>query len=280
MTAADGGRAAKRRARAAGREAADSTWLLRLARVGLAAKGLLYLLIGWLAVRIGFEGGGSREADNAGALQLVAGTPGGTVVLWAAVAGLAGLAVWQLLIALVGGRYGERGAGERLACAGRTVLYAALCVTVASVLVGGGTGSQDARSQTLTARIMELPAGRLLVGAVGVGLVVAGVVFVWIGVTRRFGRDLRTGAIPKEARPVVTVLGVAGNTTKGVVVAAAGVLVCWAAIAFDPDRAQGLDGTLRTFAETPAGPWLLVAVALGVCVYGLYCFCVARWPRA
>ncbi|WP_223838823.1 DUF1206 domain-containing protein [Nocardiopsis deserti] len=262
--------------RRAGRQAAHSTWLRGLAGVGFAATGLLYLIIGYLALRIAFGDSGGQEASNSGALQLVAQNTGGMLLLWVAAAGLVGLTVWQAVYAAVG----LEKATKRIASAARAVVYAVLASSIAGFLLGQGSPqSQDSQSEALTAQVMALPFGRFAVGAVGCGVIAVGLHQIWKAVTRRFTQELALGALtPRRRRAVVTV-GVLGIGTQGLVLAAVGVFFLQAAIAFDKDQAVGLDGALRAFSQTPAGPWALVAVALGVAVYGAYCFCQARWQR-
>jgi hypothetical protein len=243
--------------------------------VGFAAKGLIYLLVGYLALRIAF-GGGGQQADNGGAIQLIAQNTGGMLVLWVAAAGLAGLTVWQAVIAAVGlGR-----ASARLAAVARAVTYAVLASSITGFLLGQGSPrSQDDQSQTLTAQLMALPLGRFVVGAVGCGVIAVGLYQIWKAVTRRFTRELALGTLPARRRTAVVTVGVLGIATQGLVLAAVGVFFLQAAITFDEEQAKGLDGTLRAFTQTPAGPWVLVAVAAGVALYGAYCFCQARWQR-
>ncbi|PDP85598.1 hypothetical protein CQJ94_21560 [Glycomyces fuscus] len=244
--------------------------------MGFAAKGLIYLLVGYLALRIAF-GGGGQEADNSGAIQLIAQNTGGMLVLWAAAAGLAGLTVWQAVIAAVS--LGK--ASTRVAAAARAITYAVLASSIAGFLLGRGSPqSQDSQSEALTAQLMALPLGRFVVGAVGLGVIAVGLYQIWKAATRRFTRELALGALPRQRRTAVVTVGVLGIATHGLVLAAVGVFFLQAAITFDKDQAKGLDGTLRAFSETPAGPWALVAVAAGVALYGAYCFCQARWQRA
>jgi hypothetical protein len=80
-------------------------------------------------------------------------------------------------------------------------------------------------------------------------------------------------------RRAVTTVGVIGKSTRALVYAAAGGFIAYAAITFDADKAKGVDGTLRQFSHTEAGPWLLVLVAFGLIVFGVYSFCEARWRR-
>ncbi|MEE2039711.1 DUF1206 domain-containing protein [Nocardiopsis sp. CT-R113] len=262
--------------KAKGRQAARSRWLRNLARVGFAAKGLLYLIIGYIAFEIAFGESGGEEADNSGALQVVAENTGGTPLLWVAAAGLAGLALWQGIHAAVGPDKATR----RVAAASNAVLCAVLAVTITAFLTGGGAPeSQDSQSEGMTAQLMSLPFGRFVVGAAGCGMIAVGIYQLWKAVARRFSRDLALGGLSRGGRLTVLTVGVLGYATHGLVLGAAGVFILQAAITFDKDRAQGLDGTLRAFADTPAGPPALVAVAAGVALYGAYCFCLARWSR-
>jgi hypothetical protein len=44
-------------------------------------------------------------------------------------------------------------------------------------------------------------------------------------------------------------------------------------------KAKGLDGTLKSFAHTPIGPWLLVLIAGGVLAFGRYSLAAARYAE-
>ncbi|MFC6878785.1 MULTISPECIES: DUF1206 domain-containing protein [Actinomadura] len=264
-----------------GRKAAGHPWFHRLSRGGLVARGVLYLLVGWLAVRIGLGDGGGKEADRGGALQTVADNPGGSFVLWLLAAGFVGLALWQFSEA----RYGRPlpdgdSAFNRLTSLARGVVYlAGFAATVAFLLGHGGTSS-DQQSKTYTARAMAEPGGRWLVLAVGAGFVVWGVVSLVNAARRAFLDELKTGQMNDEVRRrIVVPLGVAGNAARGLVGGAVGVFLAYSAITFDAGQAKGLDGTLREFAGTPAGRWGLVAVAVGLLLFGLYSFCEARWRK-
>ncbi|MFD0890109.1 DUF1206 domain-containing protein, partial [Streptosporangium algeriense] len=146
-------------------------------------------------------------------------------------------------------------------------------------LRGDPGGGSDAGSKDLTALAMDLPGGRVLVGLAGLGVVALGAYWIHSGWKRRFLEDLRTGEMPRGARRLAERLGTAGYLARGVIAVAAGVFVLQAAITYDPDRARGVDSTLRALADTPAGPWLLGVVALGLLLFAAYCFLQARWHR-
>ncbi|MGW7331658.1 DUF1206 domain-containing protein, partial [Streptomyces sp. NPDC054840] len=135
----------------------------------------------------------------------------------------------------------------------------------------------DQQSRDLTARAMELPAGRWLVGAAGLGIAVAGVVIAVQAARRSFRKDLAMGGVSVRWRQAVDFLGVTGGLARGALFAAAGGFIVYAAVRYDPAQAKGMDDTLRSFTLTPAGPWLLVAVALGLMCYGAFSCAMARW---
>ncbi|MFI1154827.1 DUF1206 domain-containing protein [Streptomyces sp. NPDC020817] len=248
------------------------------ARCGLAARGVLYVLIGMLALRVAFGDAGGEEADRQGALRELVGKPFGGVLVWAVGAGLVCMALWRLSEVVFGaaGPDGDKPA-KRLASAGRTVFYAVVAFSALSFAAGGGGRSGDEQSRDGTARALDLPAGQWLVGAAGLGIAVAGVVIAVQAARRTFRRHLSMGGVPGWGRKSVDFLGVAGGLARGVVFAAAGGFVVYAAVRYDPARAKGVDDTLRSFAGTAAGPWLLVAVAVGLMLFGVFSWAMARW---
>jgi hypothetical protein len=58
-----------------------------------------------------------------------------------------------------------------------------------------------------------------------------------------------------------------------------GIFVVRAAIAFDPTKARGLDGALRSLAGASGGHWLLGVAAVGLIVFGIYGYAEAIWRR-
>ncbi|MFF4172224.1 DUF1206 domain-containing protein [Streptomyces sp. NPDC001744] len=250
------------------------------ARAGFVARGVLYLLIGVLAVRIGLTGT-NEQADKGGALGQVAATPFGAVILWALGIGLVGMALWRLSEALFGsaGPKGDK-ARKRALSGARFVFYALSSFFVLSFATGNrdsGAGSTDRQSHDLTGRLLGLPGGQWWVGAVAAGFLAAG---LWIGgraVMRKYRKRLKWNRMSKKEQRFMDVTGIAGGVGRGLVFAAAGFFGLKAALAFDPNEAKGMDDTIRSFAQTPAGPWLLVAVALGLVLFGIFSFGQAKW---
>ncbi len=247
-------------------------------RAGFTARGVVYVLVGILAVRIAL-GDSAEQADRQGALRQIAEQPFGKVMLWALVVGLGGMALWRGACALWD-RGPDRKATSRLLDGGRAVFYAAICWGAAAFAAGNGSSSSgDEQSKDWTASALKLAYGRWLVGLAGCVLIGVGVVLAVRALQRKFLKKLDTGAMSRRTEQTVTGLGVAGGVARGSVFAAAGVFILIAAVQFDPDEAKGVDDTLRSFTETPAGPWLLVAVAIGLVLFGVFSFASARWRR-
>lgn len=264
----------------AGRRAARGRVMAGLARAGLAARGVIYVLVGWLAVQIAI-GQGGHQADRSGALRLVAQTPFGEAALWLLVVGFGGMALWRLSEAAYGAAGPDgRKASTRLAALARAIFYGFVVYSVLKYALGiGAPQSSNQQSKDLTAHAMKLPGGRLIVGLIGLAFFIGAVRLAYSAIKKKFLKKLDLGLMGTTARRVVERLGQVGGTARGTVFAAAGIFLIVAAVQFQPGKAKGLDATLRTFAHTPLGPWLLVVVAAGLVTFGVYSFCEARWRR-
>lgn len=248
-------------------------------RIGFAARGVVYLLIGWITLLIALAHR-AGEADRTGALELVAGKPFGYVVLWFLVVGFAGMAAWRVMLAVRPHQPDKDGAGSRLASAGKAVLYIVAAYTTARFAATGHAGSSsNQQSRDFTADLMRHGGGRWLVGAVGIGLVVVGGFMIKSALEKKFAKELQTGSLSATARRGVLLLGTVGKTARGAIVVGAGCFLVDAAVKFDPSRARGVDGTLRALAAAPLGRAILIVMALGLAAFGAYSFCEARWRR-
>lgn len=235
------------------------------ARLGYVASGVLHLLLGWLALQLVL--GHAATADQTGALGALAATGAGKVLLWVLLVGFVLLGVWQVAEAAV--RTGK----DRVKPAAKAVVYLALAWTTFTVLHGSATSSSQ-QSTGAAASLMAHPAGRLLVGAIGLLVIGVGVFHVVKGWRARFLADLR-----EHPSQWVVRAGRLGYVAKGVALLLVGGLFVSAAVTADPSKAKGLDGALRTLLALPLGRVLLALVAVGLAAYGVYSFARARYAR-
>jgi hypothetical protein len=274
-------RAARRgtvRTRRTARRAADSPYLGWLARIGLAARGTMYILIGIIAVEIA-TGNSSQQADRTGAVRLVAKTPFGSLILWLLVIGFAGMTLWRLSEAIWGAAgEGGRKASKRAANLARAIFYGAVTYGILKYALGvGAPSSSDKESQDLTAEALKVQGGQVIVGVVGAVVICAGLYVAYRAFKRKFLKHLRLGSASARTRKVVTRLGQVGGIARGIVFVTVGIFLIVAAQDANPKQAKGIDTALRALAHTPAGPWLLIVIALGLITFGVYSWCEARW---
>lgn len=251
------------------------------ARAGFVARGVIYLLVGLLALRIAFADGGGRQADRGGAVTEIAQQPFGRVLLWALGVALAGMALWRLSEALFGGAGADGGKpAKRAMAAARCVFYGFVSYSVLSYASGdsgSGSGSSDRQTSDVTARVLERTGGPWIVGAAGAAVLGAGLWMAVRAIRRRYRKHLKMSGMTPGTRRGVDVLGVSGGTARGVVFATAGGFAIAAAVSHEAGKAKGMDDTLRAFTDTPAGPWLLALIALGLAAFGVFSWANARW---
>jgi hypothetical protein len=259
------------------RRASHSRTAHFLARAGLTARGVIYILVGWVAVLVAL-GHSSHEADQQGAMQLLAGKPYGLVSLWLLGIGFAAYALWRLSEAAFGVTGEPPGAGPRLKSLARAVIYAGFSYLTFTVIAGTAR-SQSGRQQDFTANAMQHTPGRALVGVVGLIVVGCGIALVVEGARKKFMKYLETARMSARMRRVVQLLGMIGTIARGLVFALAGVLVIVAAVTHKASESGGIDKALLTLRGAPFGEFLVFLAALGLIVFGVYGLCEARWRR-
>lgn len=244
-------------------------------RVGLVSYGIVHLLMAWLAFQLAF---GDREGkvSSGGAMKQLAGNELGQASLYVVAAGLAALCIWQAMEAIAGHRDEEGGkrVWKRVVSAAKVVLYGAVAFVALKTAMGGGGGGSS--SDTWTKKLMDLPFGPLLVGAVGLGIIGFAGALVWRGWKEKFLRKLDGSGKIGNASTAYRWFGKLGYIAKGAAFAVVGIFFVYAALTHDPDKSTGLDGALLKVLEQPFGPFLLAAIAVGIACYGLFCFAWAK----
>lgn len=248
-----------------------------LGRVGLLAYGGVHLVLAAVIVQVPF---GERErADKKGALAEIAETTPGLILLWLVALGLVALVLWQLGEAIWGHRgiHGGRRALRVAINLAEAALFGVLAWSAGSIAVKGGSSTP---SKSFTEVVIGLPGGPFLIGLAGFGLVVGACYAVYRGITSAFLRELDlSGASPQQTRWAIR-LGRIGWAALGLVYGFPGVLLIIAATTYSPETPTSLDSGLRTVAEEPYGPPLIIALALGLVAFGVYCFFDARYRKS
>jgi hypothetical protein len=245
----------------------------------MVCVGVVHLIVAYLALQVAF-GDSSQQADQKGAIGEIGSTPFGKVILWVLAVGLFAYALWQLMEAAVGFQWvqkkGKR-TRKRIGAVVKAIVGISLGITSARLASGGGSGgSGDQQQQEMTAKLLSLPFGQVLVATVAAVVIGVGIGQAVKGLRKKFLNDLDLGDLPNGTQQWVRRVGVFGYTAKGVVLAIVGVLLGIAAFQSDAKEAGGLDSALRTLAAQPFGVIALVVVAIGLAAFGVYCFAAAR----
>lgn len=257
-----------------GRKADDSELLDHAVRVGLVAYGVVHLLVAWLAISLAL-GDSEGSASGGGAFSEIAATPAGRISLYVVAAGFVALIVWQVVEAAVGhrSRDGWSRVFMRAVSTGRAVIYGVLAFGSIKATTGsGGGGGTDSK----TAGLMSQPGGQLMVALVGVVILVVAGALVHRGASGNFKEYMKREGHTGDTGTVFVLLGKVGYVSKGIAMAAVGGLFLWAAATHDPEKSGGLDEALRTVLQQPFGGPMLLAIAIGVGCFGLFCFAWAR----
>ncbi len=264
------------------RRASESSWLDRTARLGFVTRAIVYAIVAGLAVRMALGERNDHEANKHGALQAIADQPLGRFVLAVLAVGLGGYALWRLSEAALGYRNEDNDAkrtAKRLASAGKAAIYFAFCASAVAVIAGRSTGNSEQQQKEWTARVLDWPGGQLLVGLTGLAIAAGGVYLIVRGVRTKFEKQLDTGRMSPGMKRASTVVGMVGSVGRGVVFGLLGVLLIDAAIDYDPNKARGIDGTLRTIAAQTFGQVLLLLTALALFAFAAYSLVEARYRR-
>lgn len=256
----------------------QSGWVERSGRLGLATKGVSYLLVAILSLKVAAGAEGQTE-DRQGALRTLADEPFGWALIALVAFGFGCYALWRFVQAVFDrDQEGDdpKGLAKRAGDFAKGVLYAVLAVGAIAILAGsGGGGSRE--EDRATAAVLDLPLGRWLVGIAGAAIIGAGFFNAYRAVSGSFRKDLREEAMDGAARPWYIAFGVAGHLARALVFALIGFFLLRAAWQYDPDEAIGLDEALQKVASESYGAFLLGAVALGLAAYGLFCLVQARY---
>lgn len=256
-------------------------WLAPMARAGYASKGVIYLLIGILALMAGLNLGGSIAGPKEALETLQPKTFGKTMLAIVAI-GLCCYALWRFVQSI----YDPDGKGKKLkgllvrvGFAVSGMIHGALAVAVFKMIRGSGSHSDNLSEAGLTARLMAQPLGVWLVGLVGVIIGGVAAFHIYRGFTGAFKKRLNFSPLRQKTRELLCRTCQFGLIARGL----AFMITAWfflrSALHYNAAEAGGLSEALGVIASQAYGPWLLAVMGLGLAAYGIYAFVEARFRR-
>jgi hypothetical protein len=255
------------------------SWVEVLARFGLIAKGVIYMLVGLLTVQAALGARGSLTS-KVGALQILVAQPLGTLVIAVLTAGLGAYILWRFVQAILDPAnecQNIEGLPKRLGYAANGLLYIALAYAGLEILTGSPIQESDEAAEDWTALLLSWPLGVWLVGGVGVAIVGYALYSLYRVYQATFCEPLDTDAMSEETETWVVAVGRVGLLARSVIYGVIGVFLVQAALRRNPEQAAGLRDALDALAQAPFGLWLLAIMGVGLMAYGVYQLVQARY---
>ncbi|MDR7071832.1 DUF1206 domain-containing protein [Fictibacillus barbaricus] len=258
-------------------------WVHRFARIGYLSKGIVYVVIGILALLMS-TGKHPSEASSQGALYTIAKQPFGPVLLIILAIGLSAYAFWQLVKTIfdpecTDQHFNWKRLFNRLGYLIVAGIYTAMCISALRILFRARAESSDKKYQVLTAKMLAQPFGQILIALAGLVIGIIGVSFLIRAISFKFKKDLKKNEMNKKEWKWSGYIGTFGIGARGIVFMIIAFFLIRTAWQADPNETKGLDGALAELVTKPFGPILLAIVSLGFMAYGVFMFASARYRR-
>ncbi|OLN23634.1 hypothetical protein BTO30_03440 [Domibacillus antri] len=246
-------------------------WVRRFGRMGHMAKGIVYAMVGILAL-LAAAGKGGGTTGTSGALSAIADEPFGKLLLWMIGIGLIGYMIWEIIKAVKDVEHNgtdAKGMIKRIAYLVSAVIYGSLALTALKLAMIAG-GSSGGTEKTLSAKLLAQPFGQWLIGIVGLIILAYGIIELYRGLKERFMKYFKIHEMNGKEVRLARNSGKAGLAARGVVLAMTGYFFIRTAVTANPDEAKGLGGALAELASQPYGKLMLGVAAAGLILYGVY----------
>jgi hypothetical protein len=279
MSARNSTTAIKAEVKKAGKKAEFSPLMEALTRIGYGTRGLIYIIMGLLAVQVALGKGGAL-ASPLGAIAKIGKQPAGMLLLWIVLLGLVSYSLWGVVRAVFDPLHKGNDMKGLIARAGFLVSafgYAILILPTYGYITGKSQTSSG--SQKMITTIMAMPWGRWAIGIIGLASLAAGLYQIYLGFKAGFDKQFETYALTPKQVKLATDVGRFGTAARGVVLALVGGLIVLAAYRANPSQPIGMDAALATLLHQPYGIWLLGIVAVGLIAFGCYSMLSAFWFR-
>jgi hypothetical protein len=266
--------------RSTGRLTAQHPAVVTVGKAGWFSKGVVYLIAGVLAFSVALKASGwsnspttgTQEASPTGAIKTVAGSGGGTLLLWLLALGMLIYAAWRVVSAFLPGGSDANARLHRIGYIVSAIIYTTFAITAVALARHATTDANGNTKVTdITSSIMSNTAGRWLIGLVGLIVIAVGVYRVSKGIKFDVNDELDLSGISPTRLQWSTRLGAIGEIGRGIGIGLVGFFLLRAAITYDVNEATGLDGALRRLATNSWGVVVVFVVGIGFAAYGIFC---------
>ena len=254
-------------------------WLERVTRLGYATRGLVFTLVGLVAMRAAW--GIGKATGTRGIIREMGRQPFGKTLLIVTTVGMTGYVLWRFVQAVLDpfmAGSGTQSSIRRIGYLGSGLFYALLAFTSAQLTFNFAEMRNTRREAT--AWLLQMPFGSWIVGFVGLVLIGVGIHALWRAATASF-MNLYPPPRPQASRRrhLAKRVGQVGLSALGLTLCLIGGFVILAAATSDPDQAVGIGGALSALGNGPYGAILLGAAGVGFVFYGMHCFVLGAYRR-
>jgi hypothetical protein len=252
-----------------------------LERLGYVVRGVLYAVMGFLALRIALAQPGGKATDLSGSLVWLIGNPLGKLVLIVTIIGLVAYSIWGFVRAIFDPLHRGRdakGIAARIGFVTSAVSYLTVALFALQILAGQGSTSHDT-TQKMVSTLLTNPLGGVVTIVIGIFALVIGIGQFIEAYRATFKNDLKAGEMSQSERELAIGLGRFGMAARGVTFLVIGWFLIQAGIHHDPGKATGFGGAFLFLLAQPYGHLLVGIIALGFVALGLHSFACARWVR-
>jgi hypothetical protein len=264
------------------KHAAASPLLGLLERLGYAARGTLYVVMGFLALLVALHIGGGQTTDLPGSLVFLVRHPFGKLVVVVIALGLSAYSLWGFVRAIYDPLHRGRSASgyaERFGFLTSAVSYATIVFLSFQLLLGASGNTAGDSTQNMVAHILTYPLGGLAAVLAGLFSLAVGFGQFFEAIHAAFARDLKGAEMTTWERDGAILLGRVGMFARGIAFLIIGWFIIQAGLHHAAAQAQGFGGAFLFLLAQPYGRWLLGIIALGFIALGLHSFVCARWVR-
>lgn len=270
----------------AGRLTAEHPGVVKIGKAGWFAKGVVYLIAGVLALSVALKASGwstspstgTQEASPTGAIKTVAGSGGGTLLLWLLALGMLIYAAWRVVSAFLPGGSDADARLHRIGYIVSAIIYTTFAISAIALARRAPTDQNGNKKVTdITSSVMSNTAGRWLIGLVGLIVIAVGLYRLSKGVKVDVNDELDLSGMSPARLHWTKRLGAIGEIGRGIGIGLVGFFLVRAAVTYNANEATGLDGALRRLATTSWGVVVVFVVGIGFAAYGI--FCLATFTR-
>ena len=252
-----------------------------IARVGMFAKGVVYVILGVLTAMYAF-GSGGQKAGKSSTLEFIYQQPFGKILLGILAAGLICYVIWRFVQAFRDPENkgdDKEGVGTRIGYAASGILYGVLAFEAIRMLMssGGSSGGGNGK-ETIVQTLLGQPFGQILVGIVAVVFFGKAAYQIYRAVSGKFAKKIQDSELDYRVKDVLRKAGFVGYIARGVVISIIGYFFLRAAIEANPNEAGGTQQAFDFIqASSTWGTILLGIIAIGLACYGVFMFVKARY---